>query len=128
MFQSIKKFIFTLLLIALIIAALGYGMFLFVIPQHYFPLFPLIPVFLFIVTITVHAYLIKASENNPRKFTASYLGAMAVKMLIYLVFLIVYLFLDTTHAVPFLVSFLASYAAFTTYEVISILNYLKKEK
>lgn len=76
----------------------------------------------------VHVYLIRSSENNPRKFTAKYLGAMGLKMFIYLVFLVVFLFIDRVHAIPFLVSFLVAYAAFTMYEVISILNFLKKDK
>ncbi|MCK5462568.1 MAG: hypothetical protein V3V53_11835 [Bacteroidales bacterium] len=128
MFESQRKLIITLLFIALIITALGYGLFLFFIPQYYFPHFPVIPAFLLVVTIMVHVYLIKSSENNPRKFTSKYLGAMGLKMFIYLVFLVVFLFIDTAHAVPFLVSFLVTYAAFTLYEVISILNYLKKDK
>ena len=128
MFESQRKLIITLLFIALIITALGYGLFLFFIPQYYFPHFPVIPAFLLVVTIMVHVYLIKSSENNPRKFTSKYLGAMGLKMFIYIIFLVVFLFIDTTHALPFLVSFLVTYAAFTLYEVISILNYLKKDK
>jgi len=128
MFESQRKFIFTLLFIALVITTLGYGLFLFFIPQYYFPHFPVIPAFLLVVTFTVHIYLIKSSEKNPRKFTSKYLGAMGLKMFIYLVFLVVFLFIDTARAVPFLVSFLVTYAAFTLYEVISILNYLKKDK
>jgi hypothetical protein len=128
MFESQKKFIFTLLFIALVITAIGYGLFLFFFPQHYFPHFPAIPAFLLVVTLTVHVYLIKSSENNPRKFTSKYLGAMGLKMFIYLLFLVVFLFIDTAHAIPFLVSFLVTYAAFTVYEVISILNFLKKDK
>ena len=128
MFESQRKFIFTLLFIALVITTLGYGLFLFFIPQYYFPHFPVIPAFLLVVTFTVHIYLIKSSESNPRKFTSKYLGAMGLKMFIYLIFLVLILFIDTAHAVPFLISFLVTYAAFTLYEVISILNYLKKDK
>jgi hypothetical protein len=128
MFESQKKFIFTLLFIALIITLLGYGLLLFFIPQYYFPYFPVIPAFLLVVTVLVHVYLIKSSEKNPRKFTSKYLGAMGLKMFIYLLFLVVFLFIDTTRAVPFLVSFLVTYMVFTLYEVISILNYLKKDK
>lgn len=128
MFKSQRKFIITLLSISLIITVLGYGLFLFLIPQYYFPHFPVIPAFLLLVTIMVHVYLIKSSENNPRKFTSKYLGAMGLKMFIYMIFLVIFLFIDTAHAVPFLVSFLVTYAAFTLYEVISILNYLKKDK
>ena len=128
MFESLRKFTFTLLIIAFVITFIGYGIFLFFIPQHYFPYFPVIPAFLLLVTLLVHFYLVRASENDTRKFTAKYLGAMGLKMFIYMIFLIIFLFIDTARAVPFLVSFLATYAAFTTYEVISILNYLKKDK
>ncbi len=128
MFVSLRKFILTVLLIALIITVVGYGLFLLVFPQHYFAYFPVVPAFLLIVTILVHAFLIKASESNPRKFTSRYLGAMGLKMFVYLVFIMVFLFVDTPRAVAFLVCFLATYAAFTVYEVISILNYLKKNK
>ena len=127
MFKSLRKFTFTLLFIALVITVLGYGTFLFFVPQYYFPYFPVIPAFLLLVTLLVHIYLVRASENDTRKFTAKYLGAMGLKMFIYLIFLIVFLFIDTTRAIPFLVSFLITYAAFTAYEVISILNYLKKD-
>jgi len=128
MFKSLRKFTFTLIFIALIITVLGYGTFLFFVPQHYFPYFPVIPAFLLLVTLLAHIYLVRVSENDTRKFTAKYLGAMGLKMFIYLIFLVVFLFIDTARAVPFLVSFLITYAAFTAYEVISILNYLKKDK
>jgi F0F1-type ATP synthase assembly protein I len=128
MFESQGKFIVTLLFIALAITALGYGLFQYLIPQYYFPYFPIIPAFLLVVTFMVHVYLIRSSENNPRKFTAKYLGAMGFKMFIYMVFLVVFLFIDRVHAIPFLVSFLVTYAAFTLYEVISILKFLKKDK
>ena len=128
MFDSLRKFTFTLIFIALGIILLGYGIFHFFIPQYYFPYFPAIPAFLLLVTLLIHIYLINASENEPRKFTGKYLGAMGLKKLIYIMFLVILLFIDTPRAVPFLVSFLVTYAAFTIYEVISILNYLKKDK
>ena len=128
MLESQKRFITVLLFITLSILLIGYGLFLFLIPQYYFTYFPVIPAFLLVVTIVVHNFLIRASENDPRKFTSKYLGAMGLKMFIYLTFLVVILFLDTARAVPFLVSFLVTYAAFTIYEVLSILNFLKKGK
>jgi len=126
--ESLRRFAFTLIFIALVFTVLGYGVFLFIAPAQYFPYFPVVPAFLLLVTLLVHIYLIRASENDARKFTARYLGAMGLKMFIYLIFLVVVLSIDTARAVPFLVSFLACYAAFTTHEVISILNYLKKDK
>jgi hypothetical protein len=128
MIASQRRFIINMLFITVTLLILGYALFFFLIPQYYFPYFPVIPFFLFVVTILVHIYLIRACENDPRKFTSKYIGAMGLKMFIYLVFLVVFLFLDTARAVPFLVGFLITYVTFTTYEVISILNFLKKGK
>ena len=121
-----RKFVFNLFLLALILTATGYGIFLFLVPGAYFPLFPVVPLFLFTVTIIMHVYLVRASENDARKFTSRYLGAMGLKLLIYIVFMVVFLALATQHAVPFLVSFMVCYATFTLVEVIAILKHLKR--
>jgi len=117
-----------MLLLALILTAVGYGLFLFLIPESYFAFFPVVPFFIFAVTATVHFYLVRASNNDARKFTSRYLGAMGVKLFAYIVFLIIFLALVPQHAIPFLISFLVSYAVFTTIEVISILKFLKQPK
>ena len=124
--ESLRKFTFNLFLLTLVLTTLGYGCFLFLIPDSYFPLFPVVPFFLFAVTATVHIYLVRASENDARKFTSRYLGAMGVKLLIYILFLIVFLVLDTIHAIPFIISFLVCYVAFTLVEVIAILKHQKR--
>jgi hypothetical protein len=123
---SLRKFIFNLVLLALSFTAAGYGLFLFVIPEAYFPLFPLVPCVLFSATLAVHLYLVKAIAKDPRKFTAHYLGSMGIKMAIYLIFLIIILAITNEFAVPFLVSFLAGYAAFTAVEVAAIMKYQKR--
>ena len=125
--ESLRKFGFTLLLLTLILTALGFGLFLFFIPEYYFSLFPLVPFFLFTVTMVVHVFLVRESENDARKFASRYLGAMGLKILIYIVFLVAFLVLDTKRAVPFLISFLVCYASFTLVEVISIMKYQKRK-
>ena len=82
---------------------------------------------MFSITLVVHIYLVKASGGDARKFTSRYLGAMGIKILIYLIFIIIFLAEDTASAIPFLISFLATYAAMTIFEVISILNTLKNK-
>jgi len=123
--DSIRKYVFNLFLLTLALLAVGYGLFLFLVPESYFPLFPVVPLFLFTVTIIVHIYLVRASQNDPRKFTSKYLGAMGLKIFIYVIFLAVILATASRYAIPFLLSFLVCYAAFTLVEVIAILKYQK---
>lgn len=126
--ESIRKYAFNLLLLAFVLTAAGYGILYFILPASYFPLFPVVPFFLFAVTITVHIYLVRASQNDARKFMAKYLGAMGLKIFIYILFLIAFLILATEDAIPFLVSFLVCYAVFTLVEVIALLKIQKQGK
>ncbi len=125
MSEPVRKFLFRLLILTLVLTCAGYGLFAWFLRRFYFSLFPVIPVFLFSITFAFHLYLVRAGKNDPRKFISRYLGAMGLKLAIYLVFIVIILAADTSHAVAFLVSFLVMYSAFTLFEVISILNTLK---
>jgi len=127
MTEPVRKFLFRLLMLGLILTCLGYAFFNFVLPESYFSLFPVLPVFLFIVTVAVHLYLIRASKGDARKFVIKYLGAMGLKILIYLAFIMIFLAVDTANTISFILSFLVMYAAFTVFEVMSILNTLKNK-
>ena len=80
----------------------------------------------FAITALVHISLVKVSENDPRRFTSKYLGSIGVKMVIYIVFIAIYLAVNTEKAVPFLVSFLVCYVAFTIVEVAAMLKHQKR--
>ena len=121
--ESLRKFSFNLLILALVLTAAGYGTFFFLIPHAYFPFFPVVPFFLFAVTLIIHVYLVRASKGNVRKFTSRYLGAMALKIFIYIIFMLIFLFLATEHAIPFLISFLVCYAAYTLFEIVALLKF-----
>jgi L-asparagine transporter-like permease len=125
MTEPVRKFLFRLFMLGLILTCLGYGFFNFVLPESYFSFFPALPVFLFIVTGVAHLYLVRASKGDNQKFVTKYLGAMGLKIFLYLVFILVFLAMDTSDPIPFIVSFLIMYVAFTVFEVISILNTLK---
>lgn len=123
--DSIRKFAIKLFILMVVLMATGYGLFYLVIPYAWFKVFPLVPLFVFIVTLLVHVYLIKASKNDAKIFARKYLGSMGIKILTYIVFIVVVLALDTGNAVPFLISFLVCYATFTLLEVIEILKIQK---
>jgi hypothetical protein len=62
------------------------------------------------------------------KFTPRFIGATGIKMLIYFILIFIFLLIDRVHAVSFLISFLVCYLVYTTFEIISILKYLKTSR
>ena len=126
--RSVKGFFLASALLASAIIITAYLLLQLLFPEYYFQLFFLVPVFIFGIVNLVHRFLIRASDLQPARFLSRYIGAMGVKLLIYIVFLLVILLADREHALPFLIIFLFSYLVFTIFEVVSILNYLKNKK
>jgi len=46
--------------------------------------------------------------------------------MVYLFFMLIYLMIDRTHVITFVLTFVALYVVFTVFEVIQIIAYIKK--
>ncbi len=94
--------------------------------EFYLKIFPLQFGVVALITVFSHLNLMNASQQNPRRFSTTYLSTMSIRLFIYLVFMMICLLIDRTRAVDFVVTFLVLYLAFTIFEVVEISNFLKK--
>lgn len=78
------------------------------------------------VTILFHSFLINAAAKENMAFINKFLALTGIKLLFYLFFILGYIFLIGIQPVSFLLIFLFSYLVFTVFEVVSILEFLKK--
>jgi len=120
--QFLRKFIiFSLVLIA--IAAI---LFLTILKAFYVPLFPLQLLLIGSLTLYSHLRLIKACEQNIRRFSTVFMLSVTVKLMAYLSFLLICLLIDHSNALSFVLTFFVLYVCFTVLEVSQVLNFLKK--
>ena len=99
-----------------------WGLF-YVILQNHPPLtFWLGWVYLYIVYLGIHAFLLKASGDRPQRFMA----ATAVKIFFILIFLVIIGFLDRPNLHPVGIAFAFFYLVFTIVEVVELLKVLNK--
>lgn len=120
--QFLRKFIiFSLVLIA--IAAI---LFLTILKAFYVPLFPLQLLLIGSLTLYSHLRLIKACEENVRRFTTVFMLSVTLKLMAYLCFLLICLLIDHSNALAFVLTFFTLYLCFTVFEVIQVLIFLKK--
>jgi len=126
--QSLRKFAIQLILLTIFCIIAGLLTFKSFLEEYYFTGYIVMPVLFLGITLGVHTYLIKASQDKPRKFTSKFIGATGLKMFIYIIFIAIYILIDRQHAIPFLISFLILYILYTVFEVISVLNYLKNRR
>ncbi|HZK94544.1 MAG TPA: hypothetical protein VFC67_10080 [Prolixibacteraceae bacterium] len=79
-----------------------------------------------LVTTTGHLWIVKAAGENTRKFTTAFMASVTLKLMVYLTFMLAYLLYDHSQVIPFVLSFITFYISFTIFEVVQVLNYIKK--
>ena len=124
--KSIVRFSIQGFIIAVILYILGLAAFKNWFPDKYFSGFSGVIILVFGVTVFFHSILIKAAAKQNMAFINKFLAFTGFKLLMYLFFIIGYIFLIGTPPVSFLLTFLLSYLVFTVFEVVSILEFLKK--
>lgn len=84
--------------------------------------------FFYALSVLVHFLLISASKKKFAHFNNRYMLATVVKLLLFMVILIVYVFVFPEDAVNFLITFLVLYVLFTGFEVFAIVQTTRKIK
>jgi len=113
-----KSFIFKSTILTVIVFILGAIVYSLAFIQFYRSILLFIPVFFYIVTNLVHAYLLKIAGKSSSRFTSQYMAISFIKMFFYLAVAIVYVIIKKEDAKIFLVNFLLLYVVYTTFEVI----------
>ncbi len=128
MYKSFKEFIIQETILAAAITLAGYFLFTGILGKYYRNIIPLLLVVVYFLTTAVHGFLLHAYSREPQKFIMKYMLASAIKIVLYLIFIIIYLLFFPENAAIFLLSFLSFYFLFTLFEVFSIHRTLKKNR
>ena len=128
MSKPLKTFLIQLLYLTLIVYGLGFLSFRFLFPTHFYLFFAFLPVIFYGVNAVFHGTLLRASSLDMRKFSQRFLGVFGVKIMILLVFIITYAYFNPDRAVAFLITFFVLYLIYTTFEIVSVVRFLQRNK
>jgi hypothetical protein len=120
--QFVRKFMFFSVLLIVVSIIL----YLTLLKPFYIKSFPLQFLLIGSLTLFSHLKLIKACEQNIRRFTTVYMLWVTIKLISYLLFLLVCLLIDHSNALSFILTFFVLYLCFTVFEVNEVLKFLKK--
>lgn len=112
--------IFTLLIV--LVSAL---LIFFFFKQYFNGIYLILLFFNILVTYFVLAFLFDAYTGSPKKFNSAYLLFLPIKFLIYLIFFVVYIFVNRANAMPFTIVFMLFYFLYSGFEVREILQFSK---
>lgn len=83
--------------------------------------FPFVLAFFGLSSVALHAGIEAALKENPKRFPAYFMGLSGIKMLVYMLGIGIYVFVQKEESVPIIALFLISYVLFTVLELVSIL-------
>lgn len=110
-------------LYALLLLAINYGLF-HLKAIEFKPI--LLAIYAFVATMAILFEMILWKIEDPKRFIVSYMGFSGGKMFLSLFFLLICIFTDRPYMIPFAVSFLFAYFAFTILEITRLLRFFKK--
>ena len=127
MLNALQQFLLKQGYLTLAVYALGFVAFKYVFPTHYNPFFLFLPVLFYVITAVFHGSLISASRLPMNKYSSRFLMIFGAKIMVFLIFIIVFSYFNPQIAVPFLISFFILYVIYTVFEVITLLRYLRQK-
>ena len=125
--QDFKRFLLRELLFTICIAGIAFLLFGSLLADYYLPIFWIMLGVIALLTGIFHYSLIQIQENQSSRFSQRFMMISGIKMMIYLVFITSYAFMNPEKATSFLISFFILYLLYTVFEVILSVRYLKKK-
>lgn len=122
-----KPFVIKILVVSAVLALIGWLVFKYFLPEYYLPVLPFVLLFFLAVTISVHAWQLKLAKKDIAKFARSNMLITFFKLIIYSVFAVVYIAVDSENALVFVICLMLLYLIFTFLEV-SDLTRISKNK
>ncbi len=125
--MKMKNFILKLTAATIGIASFAALVFLIFLREYYIPVLPFLLLFFFVVTLLVHAYQLKLAKKDIGKFARSNMLITFFKLIVYSIFAVVYIAIDSSNAIVFVICLALIYLVFSFLEV-SELSRISRKK
>ena len=123
--KSVKKHILSLGIISGVLLVLSVLMYLTILKPWFNYIFPFVILYFFLFSSFQHHKLINSLKNNPRSFNTNYMAWFGIKLFMHLSFIIIYVVLNRSQALSFVLFFGFCYVVYTTYDVVVLSNTLR---
>jgi hypothetical protein len=120
-----RQFLIKIVILSIIILLISIALFSTVLKSWSISAYPFQILLIAIITSIGHLWIVKAVGENARRFTTAFMASVTLKLMVYLTFMLVYLLIDHSGVIPFVLSFIAYYIVFTIFEVVQVLNIIK---
>jgi len=109
------------------IAVMGWLIFSIFIPELYLPILPLMLIFFILIEILTHAWQLYLARKDLTKFTRFSMMITFIRLVIYSLFAIIYIAVNSENAIVFIACLMVIYFVFNYIEVRELSRFLKKK-
>ena len=126
--SNFNHFLFRLTLLSLVIS-ISYGVFFnFFLRQYVLRIFPWLLGYFIMITALSFFWLLKSEIVSNSRFINKYIIITTLRLLLSLLFIIVYLLFVKTNLISFVVTFLILYLVYAVFELLTVLSSINKKK
>ncbi len=125
MYYELRRFIINIVILTGIIVLLGLLAFKTFFSKYYLAIFPWLLLYFLFINIIVHLLLVISSGEKRIKFETAFLFSFFIKFFGYILFMMIYVYNHRENSVIFVASLLFLYIIYTSFEIKSIISFLK---
>ena len=126
--MSVKiKFFNSLILFSALVLLSGYILFSTLLKDYFLPVFYFFVFYFMLLTLSGRLFLINSNPDKPGDFNIRYFLVRWMKVIIHLIFIVVYLLTDRENIPAFIITFMTCYLIFSVFDIYTLSIYLKKK-
>ena len=125
--KAFSKFLIKEAILTGFIGIVAFVLFQTVLKDYYHSVFWLNLIIITVLTGVFHFSVLKSSDKEHTQFSARFMSVAGIKMLIYLIFIVVYALFNPGHAKFFLITFLILYFIYSFFEVFLMIKIFNKK-
>jgi len=121
------KFLEHLLIYSAILGAVAIILYVF-LPKHFItPVLPFLFFFFAAITLISNYILLRSLKSKLSRFINTFLIMTIVKLILYVGIMIIYVLLNRSDAVPFMITFFILYLFYTIFEVVKMISLTRSQ-
>lgn len=126
--NALNIFIIQNLVLSVIVLALGYFILNYLIADYNLEVFPYLVGLFFFVTSFSHFFALKSLSKKGSASVNTAMGLTTFKLLVYLVFVLIYILNTDTDKMLFVLTFFSLYVIYSVFDIYKIMSQIKKQK
>jgi hypothetical protein len=126
--KGLKKILFGLAAISVVLIAVGLILFKTLLAGKYFVFFPLLVLFMFLINAGFFIFFYRSLQQPANAFIRAFMASTGAKLVIYLVLILTYVLTSPKTALVFAITLFVMYLTYSVYDLWIMLTLLKQKK